>query len=257
MDLKVLSTLLATLALSGCVMAAPQVPPREYAGILVGETRWSGEVTLADDVIIPVGSSLHIAPGTRVRVRSTESTKIEPEQLSSATELLVRGSLDALGEKGAPIEFTVETQPGDTIAWAGIIADRAARVRIEHAHIAQAEQGVWLVASPGTVKDCEFRACRYGLVFQRPAAQEVRGNRIVAGEAGVFCWLGADPHLQGNTIRGQVEEGVFVDATSHPRLLGNVIRDNGVGLVASDPALAEGNEIAGNGVDLLPLGGGR
>jgi len=257
MDLRTLPTLLAALVLAGCVAAAPAASPREYAGILVGETRWAGEVILADDVIIPAGSSLSIAPGTRVRVRATESTKIEPEQLSSATELLIRGRLDSLGEAAAPIEFMVEGASGDAIAWAGIIADRAERVRLEHTRIAQAEQGVWLVATPGTVRDCVIRACRYGLVFQRPAVLEVRGNRIVDGEAGVFCWLGADPLLQGNELRGLVEEGVFVDAASRPQLTGNSIHDNGVGLVAVAPGLAAGNEIAGNGVDFLPLGGAR
>jgi len=259
MDLRCWSAFLALWLLVACAPLTPDVPPapREYSGILVGTIRWSGEVTLVKDVIIPRGSHLVIEPGTRVQVTPSLSTKIEPEQLSSATELLIRGRLTALGSASAPIEFVVAGEPDTAIGWAGIIAERAEAFAMEHVRIARAEQGLWLVATPGYVRNSLVRDSRYGMVFQQPSELEVRGNRIESGEAGLFCWRGAQPQLIDNLIRNQVEEGLYIDALSHPRLQGNRLLANGVGLVATTPAYAEGNLLSDNQRDLLLLGGRR
>ncbi|PLY04442.1 MAG: hypothetical protein C0624_05735 [Desulfuromonas sp.] len=264
MDLRVFVTqcalLFALLLLAACSTATPvtpQVPqaPHEFSGILVGETRWQGEVILADDVIIPRGSRLVIAPGTRITVRPSLSTKIEPEQLSAATELLIRGRLEALGSDTQPIEFVIEGGLDDDIAWAGIIAEQAEFVSLAHVRLPAAEQGVWLVATPGMIHDCLVRGSRYGMVFQKPAELTVSGNRIEAGEAGLFCWLGANPKLLHNQVVGLVEEGLFIDATSHPTLRGNRITGNGIGLVAPPLLETSGNRISGNRVERIELGG--
>jgi len=254
MDLRTPLSLLATLLLAACVVGAPHAP-REYAGTLVGKTRWSGEVVIGDDVLIPAGSTLVIAPGTRVRVRPTQSTKIEPEQLSSATELLVRGRLESRGTPQEPVVFVIDGAFDAPVAWAGIIADRAERLELSSTVVRRAEQGVWSVATPGRIVASRFEQCRYGLVFQYAADFAVRDSLVADGEAGVFCWLGATPRLDGNRIRGQAEEGVFIDAESAPRLSDNRIENNGVGLAAADPGLASGNLLAGNGVAVLRLGG--
>jgi len=245
--------------LAACAPLTPEEPqaPREYAGILVGATRWAGEVILADDVIIPRGSSLEIAPGTRVRVRPSLSTKIEPEQLSSATELLIRGRFTAHGSAAQPIEFVIEGEPSVTVAWAGVIGERAEAFAMEHVVLSRAEQGVWLVATPATIRHVVVRDSRYGMVFQRSAEIEVRDSRIEAGEAGLFCWRGAAPRLIDNEIRDQVEEGLFIDALSRPLLHGNRIVANGVGLVAPERTFAADNQLVDNKVDLLLLGGAR
>ncbi len=256
MDLRALLSLPALLLLGACLAATPQTP-REYAGILVGATRWAGEVVLADDVIIPAGSSLEIAAGTRIRVRPTRSTKIEPEQLSSATELLIRGRLDSLGAADAPVVFVIDGDFEEPVAWAGIIADRAERLELQHTRLSRAEQGVWAVATPGRIRASRFEQCRYGLVFQQAASIEVRDSAVLDGEAGIFCWQGATPVLVGNLVRGQAEEGVFVDAASAPQLADNRIEENGVGLVCADPALAEGNTLSGNRTAQMRLGGER
>ncbi len=139
MPILVLFALLPALAGCGLLRSAPapeQTPGnvsvvREVAGVLAGETVLSGEVLLTGDVLVPRGSTLVIKPGTLVRIRPSESTKIDPEYLSSSTEILVRGRLLAEGTASAPIAFLPET-PGSAgeVSWAGIILDRPAFCRL-------------------------------------------------------------------------------------------------------------------------------
>jgi len=249
--------LTAFLALAACAPLSPPVPVelQEYACILVGETRWSGDVVLAEDVIIPTGSTLTILPGTRVFVRPSVSTKIEPEQLSSATELLIRGRLIARGTSEEPIEFVVEGEHDISPAWAGIIADHSRSFVLDSVHVNRAEQALWLIASRVSVQNCDIWDSRYGMVFQQPGASAIVGNRIFDGEAGIFCWKGASPRLADNIISGHVEEGIFIDAASRPILQANLIEGNGIGLVSADDGFIADNTLKNNTVDTLLLGG--
>ena len=85
--------LLSLLLLTACTPpqpGQPDSPPREISGVVNGDMQLSGRVVLAGDMLVPVGSRLTIAAGTVVTVRPSAATKIDPEFLSSQTELLVR-----------------------------------------------------------------------------------------------------------------------------------------------------------------------
>jgi parallel beta-helix repeat protein len=246
------------LLLTACTVTPPALSPRqELSGVISSDLTLSGEVLLTGDLLILPGRTLTLQPGTTVRVRKSESTKIDPEYLSSATEILVHGRLQAAGTAGAPIAFLPET-PGSAgeVVWAGIILDRAAGSIISHARIEGAEQGILAIAAAPRLADNTIINCRYGIVLQGPGSAAVYNNRIEAGEGGLFVLAGASGDVVGNHITNQVEEGLFVDATSTPHLGRNEISGNAIGLLLHNPQLPfERSGISGNREDLRLIGG--
>lgn len=245
------------LALTACT-TVPSPPVRhEIAGVINRDLTLEGEVFLTGDLLLLPGRTLTLRPGTTVRIRSAESTKIDPEYLSSATEIFIRGRLLAEGTAAAPISFLPETpqKPGE-IAWAGIILDRAAVSTLQHTRIEGAEQGVLAIATSAQLSDNTIRDCRYGIVIQGAGSATLRNNHIEAGEGGVFVLAGATPVIAGNRIMHQVEEGLFVDAASSPRLGRNEISGNAIGLVLHNPGLPfDSSGIRANREDLRLIGG--
>lgn len=243
--------------LAACSTALPPAPlQQELSGVISSDLTLSGEVLLTGDLLILPGHTLTLQPGTTVRVRKSESTKIDPEYLSSYTEILVRGRLQAAGTAGAPIAFLPET-PGNAgeVVWAGIILDRAAGSIISHARIEGAEQGILAIAAAPHLAENTIYNCRYGIVIQGPGSAGIYNNRIEAGEGGLFVLAGASPEIVGNRIATQVEEGLFVAANSAPRLGRNEISGNAIGLVLHNPQLPfDPDGISGNREDLRLIG---
>ena len=251
------------LALAGCLPSrpapVPETPPavREIAGVLVGETILSGEVLLSGDILVPRGSTLIIQPGTLVRIRPSESTKIDPEYLSSATEILVRGTLRCEGSEEAPIRFEAGPLPsGETIAWAGIIFDGGNGV-VAWSSLAAAENGILCIAAAPEIHHNTIAGCRYGIVTQKGSEPKILDNVITGGEGGIFCWLDSRPYLLHNRISSHAEEGIFVDASSRPWLDRNEVRGNAIGLALFPRDLPfDATGITGNGEDVRFLGSG-
>ena len=243
--------------LTACTVALPPAPPRqELAGVVGSDLTLGGEILLTGDLLILPGRTLTLQPGTTVRVRKSESTKIDPEHLSSYTEILVRGRLQAEGTATAPIVFLPELAPSaGEVAWAGIIFDRAAASTLRHTSIAGAEQGILAIASSPQLTENIIRNCRYGIVIQGAGSAAIYNNHIEAGEGGLFVLAGASGDIVGNHITGQVEEGLFVDATSSPRLGRNEISGNAIGLLLYNPQLSfERSGISANREDLRLIG---
>ena len=251
------------LALAGCLPPRPapvaETPPavREIAGVLLGETVLAGEILLAGDVLVPRGSTLIIRPGTVVHIRTSESTKIDPEYLSPATEILIRGTLRCEGSEDAPIRFEAGPPPaGETIAWAGIIFAGGSG-SVAWSSIAAAESGILCIAAAPELHHNTIEGCRYGIVAQKGSAPQILDNVLSGGEGGIFCWLDSQPPLLRNRISDNAEEGIFVDASSRPRLGRNMVSGNAIGLALFSRELPfDATEIVDNGENVRFLGGG-
>lgn len=267
MDLKPLfaTLLLACGLLAGCVAAPVTMPPTAtrlerlpvLSGVVTGHRVLRGEVYLADDVRVAPGAVLELRPGTTVYVRSAEGTQIDPEYLSSLTELLVHGRLEIHGTARRPVHF-IPLTPGspDQPAWAGITLTGAEGGQIVGARIEQAETAVLCIASSPEIRANLFTGNRYGIIAQQGSAPRILDNRIEKGEGGIFCWRGSAPEIAGNEILDQAEEGIFIDADSRPLLVGNRVSGNDLGLVLHDRVLAgDRSQTHGNREDLRILRG--
>lgn len=204
---------------------------REYQGAYPGDLVWEGTVTMTGDVLIMKGGTLTIRAGTQVNVVPAEGTKIDPEYLSSQTELLVRGKLDIQGTPEAPVRFQiVETSETEKIAWSGITLDNAAESRIFYAELERADIAIRCVTSSPEIKGNRIANSRYGIVAQEQSHPKILENTLLDGEGGIFCWRGSNPYLLNNRITGHDEEAVFVDESSRPWLDRNTISGNTIGL---------------------------
>jgi len=216
-------------ALTSLVQADDLVP--EYSGAYAQDLVWEGTVTMSGDVLILKGGSLTIRPGTQVNVFPAEGTKIDPEYLSSQTELLVRGNLEILGTADAPVRFVlIERSDLEEIAWSGITLDSTAQSRILHAELERADIAIRVVASSPEIKGNKITRCRYGIVLQQQSHPKILDNLLSDGEGGIFCWKGSNPYLLGNTIIDHDEEAIFVDIDSRPWLDRNFVSGNAIGL---------------------------
>ena len=202
-----------------------------YQGAYSGDLVWEGRVTMASDVLIMEGGSLTIRAGTQVNVVPAEGTKIDPEYLSSLTELLVHGKLDIQGTPEAPVRFLiVEGSETEEIAWSGITLDRASESFIRNAELERADIAIRCVKSSPEIMGNRIANCRYGIVAQQQSHPKILENILQDGEGGIFCWRGSNPYLKNNQITGHDEEAVFVDESSRPWLDRNMISDNTIGL---------------------------
>ncbi len=241
---------------SGCSLlpqkGTPQTP-LELRGVLQGTTVVGGYVIITADLLVPVGSTLIIKAGTTLLVRNSESTKIDPEYLSSQTEILIRGSLIVDGRDDAKISFMPETPvAAGEVAWAGIILDGATDSVIRHADILQPETGILLINSSPEISSNRISKGRYGIVIQGGTAK-VLDNEITGGEGGIFCWNQARPYLKDNLVVANEEEGIAVDRSSKPYIDRNTVSGNGIGLIVPSHVPYDPTMIAGNGENIRLL----
>lgn len=129
------------------------------------DTLWAGEVTLSGDVLVLAGSTLTIEPGTVVTVVPDDSTRTEPQFISSYIEITVRGTLKAEGTKAMPITFVRDGQgqgQGQGREWAGVIVDEGS-ASISWCQISGADSGLTVINGEVVVSDTLFKGNRYGV----------------------------------------------------------------------------------------------
>jgi parallel beta-helix repeat protein len=205
----------------------------QIGGVLTGETVLDGAYLLVTDLLIPKGSRLVIKPGASILVRRAELTKIDPEFLSSLTEILIRGTVLIEGTADDPVIISAEKAASAADpAWAGLLLDRVELSSISNARISGAETGLLMIDAEVELSYSRLEKNRYGVIIQsgRPL---LKNNLISKGEVGLFIWNGAAPTLIENVIRQNAEEGLYIDRLSRPILTANRTVQNSIGLVSA------------------------
>ncbi len=89
------------------------------SGILTEDETWSGTVVLTGDVTVPAGTTLTLSPGTTVRFTALSDDQAGGEN-SDRSELIINGSLSAVGTEAQPIIFTSTSTTPQRGDWDGI-----------------------------------------------------------------------------------------------------------------------------------------
>ncbi len=176
------------------------LPVSARALVISGDTVWQGRVEVKGDVYVPEGVVLTVAAGTVVTVHKAATTSIDPEFISPATEIMVRGRMKIRGTRARPVLFRAAGSDGE--GWAGIVVAGSGRVEAEHARISGAHAAVELLGAELVAAACEFSGNRYGLVAQGGRARAVLSAcRVTGNEYGIMAFSGAAVSTDATEVR--------------------------------------------------------
>ena len=190
---------------------------------ITGDVVWQGEVLVDRIVVVRVGASLTVAPGTQVLFRRIDW---DGDGIGDA-ELTVEGSLRAVGTPEEPILFAsaeAEPRPAD---WKYLMVNFAQRAELGYASVRHAYSGLQVHYSTAEVHHCEFRDNVDGVRFST-AQLHLTGCWVHHNTNGIrFEERGHPAQIEGNEISDN-DVGVFAvtECRGGSRFFGNNIRRN-------------------------------
>lgn len=126
-----LTAALGQVQLSRGLISLTGAPVAEVSGALPGAaTNWSGVIHVTGDLLVPVGHTLTIQPGTLILLDGNSAPLT-----SDGADIDVRGTLNSLGTAVAPVTFTAADP---TAPWGEIHHDDAAPSLYQYTHITRA-----------------------------------------------------------------------------------------------------------------------
>ncbi len=178
------------------------------SNVIPANTVWSGEITVEEDILVPEGITLTILPGTKVNIMPSDSTRSNPEYLSSLTEITIRGKLEARGSKDAPISFHIEGAK-ESDSWAGLIIDGGS-VHLMSCSIRNAESGIRIIEGRLELEDSVLSRNQYGLIAQgKKVVLYIKNTAIKENIFGVFLLNGAQIADGNNFIRDNKKKDMY------------------------------------------------
>lgn len=182
---------------------------------LTENTVWQGEIEITDDVLVPVGITLSVMPGTTIRISAAESTKTDPEYLSQLTEITVRGRLEIRGTRDQPVTITKnDSQSKEN--WAGIIVD-SGHADIHFSTIEHSEAALTVIQGSAILTETLITANRYGIIAQGEASVvTLKRVRVTGNEYGILELAGA---------RLESKESIILDNRQKDRFTAKISKD--------------------------------
>lgn len=176
-------------------------PPPVQGAILLEDTVWEGEILVEENIVVPQEITLTVRPGTQVRVIPADSTRTDPEYMSSLTEITVHGTLNIEGLPDSPAVFRLQEEAAEANGyWAGIIIDGGTAV-IRSCTIRDAETGIWLIAGRAEIDDSTLASNRYGMVaHNKESVVDLTDSRITGNDYGLFILDGAEVNRRNTTV---------------------------------------------------------
>jgi nitrous oxidase accessory protein NosD len=185
------------------------LPSPAQGRTLLADTVWEGEVLVEENILIPAGITLTVRKDTVVSVMPAESTRTDPEYMSSLTEITVRGTLIVEGVSDAPVVFRLNGAKQAKGSWAGIIVDGGA-MRMRFCTVQDAETGIWVLGGTVHLEGTTLAANHYGLVAQQQdSGVTVTDSLITGNEYGLLTLSGAAHNLLNSRVTGNRKKDVY------------------------------------------------
>ncbi|HXE57635.1 MAG TPA: right-handed parallel beta-helix repeat-containing protein [Gemmatimonadales bacterium] len=217
--------------------------------------RWRGTVRLAETVRIPAGDTLHIAPGTVVR-------------LGPDVSLVSRGVVLAQGSAGRPIEFR-RADPGrpwgavtilgpgangsvfrhvrflegggglvDRIEYIGMVnvhrVDSAHFERVEFIANVRSDDTFHALHSHVVLRRCRFVDANSDAVDFDLSTGLIADNTFERTGGDAIDLMTSDPLVIGNRITGSGDKGISIGEASHPVVFNNYVTRSTRGIEIKD-----------------------
>lgn len=196
------------------LVGCPGRPEPVLRGSLGGELSWRGTVYLAGDVTLLPGSHLRIAPGTRVLFLSPGpgDENLQDHPNFPGSELIVQGTIAALGTPTAPITFAAADADAPAGSWGAVNLASSPDARFRCCIFRQADSAIHSRQSRVNIEDSVFAKNLVGIrFFDSPI--RIQHNLLRENGTAIRFHLGA-PVIVGNRLRDNVR-GLFI--TADPR----------------------------------------
>ena len=193
-----------------------------------GRTQWLGERAVHADLLVPVGSELHIGPSTVSFARFDLSRR---GASADFTELIVEGALTIAGMAGQRAQLTTDPGPDNDGLWHGIRVRPGGRVEVQHAELTRTafafageiDEETTLRIADSAVRESGGNGLR--LTLNGRAQVDRSEFTTIAGPAVLVAGRG-QLALYNTTIEGNGQEGILLNNASLEAIRVAVI-DNG------------------------------
>lgn len=160
------------------------------ASVITEDTTVSGEVILAEDLLIPEGVTLTMLSGTTVRVLPSDGSRTDAQFLTSETEIMVHGELSI---PVGPVSFRPQG-PGGRGSWGGIaLSSPTARARLIRTTIVGAETAIGALDGKLIAARSTFSGNEIGIAAGPKASTTLQANRYLNNGIGILSLAGGPP----------------------------------------------------------------
>jgi hypothetical protein len=198
------------LLLAGCFVEQNPV----VRGVLHGDLLWRGEIFVAGDVILEEDVKLIILPGTRVRFMPPEDGpgRLEEHPYFSGSELIIKGTIHAVGTTAEPIIFEAFESDAPAGFWGAINLEGSREAVFEYCLFRQADSAVHSRDSRVYIEQSVFENNLVGIRFHDSEIL-IEHNLLHNNHTGIRFHFGS-PVICENQFSDNI---VNLFVTSHPR----------------------------------------
>lgn len=166
---------------------------------------WNGTALIPADVTVPAAKTLTIAPGTVVRIATSDAGTRGADH--SKVEFNVEGTLVADGTQANPIVFE-SWDPQTTEDWVGFYFDNQSGGGVfDKCEISRAEYAIESYV-PLTVKNTTIENCRYGGIVSEAGGGLIQNSTLsYPGSFGIFLTSGTAT-VRNTTVDHAVSTGL-------------------------------------------------
>ena len=197
------NTMSISLLLLGIFVSTAVGSPAEWdKPAISGDTTWSGEVLIRQNVVVSPGATLRILPGTSVQVES-----------GKGIGLTVLGRLVVEGGENGRVTFLPDRQGGGRAAWDGIRlhGGPGAGHVLSGFRIEGAREAVALTETSARFADGTFLSCETGIRGNQKSVATVDNCIFDGNDAGAVISLGAGGVFRRCRLSNIVGTGIVVD----------------------------------------------
>ncbi|MBW2992952.1 right-handed parallel beta-helix repeat-containing protein [Candidatus Woesearchaeota archaeon] len=205
--------ILVIILISGCIKKSPvEIHNQDISGRITKDQVWSGTIHVTGDIDVIEGVTLTILPGTVVEVAAFSDDQHggedhphdspfpkDPDRIETqSTQIIIRGTLNAVGTADEMIIFTSDNENPTTYDWDGlnIFHGRLEYVIIEYSRYNNIQESSDVVISDSILRN--MLECCIGIGHSKPVSPQILNNEIYnCGHEGIDL-AGGSPLIKGN-----------------------------------------------------------
>ena len=211
----------------------------------MGFTAEAGPYKLSGDIIVPIGTTLLVGPGTQI-------------QFDGPWKILVHGTIHVMGSEDEPVHVTSSLENKGPGSWHGIRFEDVGTGTLSHIKLDYADKGIDIVEATLTVSHATITNSNTGIRIEgTDASPSIDHTTITDNNLGImasWCGWSDDVDILYSTISNN-GDGILTEGSAGIYVANSVISDNTSIGIKTDGNLLWHNEITGNAKGIVTQGG--